>query len=782
VGAYSGIGSILTAGLVTSAPAASATETIALTTTNTGSWVIAGFGTADDSNTTLVTGNLRESTKTGSGTSGIQVALNDNKIFYTGSVTNSNTITSSAWSGIAVEVTAYAPIQWDFTTADTGSSFCNSGCASLTPTVNVVGGATVFVVAVNDFGNVTSITGGGTWARIGTPQTTAGTTTELWSTTTGGATTASSITINFNGTPGSSSAVVTQYTGITTINSSIGSGVIAGVVYSSDSPGDVEVGFTNTFNPTTVNWSFVINACGSDYSDAVSGGFQRGTTGTGEAYPAGSGSAIGDSSYGAAAEGSILFEAAGSGDYSCIAVEVASKSPPPLISFDATAGHSGGSPSGCTTTCTTTVTMVAGETGIAAIAVTAGDEVTSVTGGGTWTKIVGFRTSDNYTDAELWTNGVNGGSAATSVVVNTTSVAGVGISVFIGQYTGVASITTNTVTSTALSSTTPFVGDITQTEIMSWGVAAFSSYTTNSACLPSTACDTYGGNFRGHGLGGGTYAGQQASLVDISASNYTVLGALGAEINSTSDNEYAAAMVELNPWPITFDWTSGHSGSGAASSSPVSVTTTIVSGETGICVVGLGNGSTDLSSQAVTSITGGGTWTRVAAETESGGTNGGCRIELWTNGVGGGAAATSVSVAYSPSVSYAAVSCGQYVGVTGILVVNAVGNSATASPSVSTPLVNLTTVDKDSFVVAGLSETTSSTPAPGTSFGALRQDKVDSLMFVGLNDNPSYYAQNVLNAMVDGNGATSNNWTTVAVELTSISNTIPLLMLMGLGQ
>ena len=108
------------------------------------------------------------------------------------------------------------------------------------------------------------------------------------------------------------------------------------------------------------------------------------------------------------------------------------------IAYDATAGHKGYNNSGGSSPTAVTVTVVSGETGFLTIFRTAATTVTSITGGGTWTR-VGTGTFDTGARAgDLYTTGGAGGTTASSVSIAFT---GDLVEAVVWQYTSTATPT-----------------------------------------------------------------------------------------------------------------------------------------------------------------------------------------------------------------------------------------------------------------------------------------------------------------------------------------------------
>ena len=412
------------------------------------------------------------------------------------------------------------------------------------------------------------------------------------------------------------------------------------------------------------------------------------------------------------------------------------------IAFDSTAGHAGSNQAN-TASLTVTITIVAGETAICGVSTSSGS--TGITGGGTWTLLI-ENTSDS-SHVETWATPVNGAAAATSIVIG--GPGGI-MSASCVQYTGVSAYGfTGTNFSGGASSATI---SLTGTANLSWVVATI---------------------FSSNNVGSATVGTLRANAPDVAMQDNTFGGGIGSITNTNAlsggTNDFAANGLELYPSTPLIYFDSAHKGTASGTTTPLSVTVSIISGETGFCAIDLD--ATTISGVSVASITGGGTWTLVKGVSAAAG----CRSELWTNGVKGGSTASSLSIAVTGTFSVVVAACGQYIGAGKILGANAVTAVGTTS---TTQTISLTTINAGSFVVSSFGEKT------GTSYtaltGGLRETLVGSAVTaVGLNDNASATASSVTNALTIGGSPV--DWATVAVELAFSSGT-PGWMSWGFGQ
>ena len=133
----------------------------------------------------------------------------------------------------------------------------------------------------------------------------------------------------------------------------------------------------------------------------------------------------------------------------------------------------------------------------------------------------------------------------------------------------------------------------------------------------------------------------------------------------------------------------------------------IVPGETAFVTF-----SSNYASPGAESITGGGQWTMIAS---AGAGNGASYTSLWTNGPGGGTAASSLTAFHS--VGMYSVCVVQYTNVGAILAGNAV---TTTTTSTGAPGISLTTTQGDSLVLAAFGDGLGG-PALEADLGTLRE-------------------------------------------------------------
>jgi hypothetical protein len=196
--------------------------------------------------------------------------------------------------------------------------------------------------------------------------------------------------------------------------------------------------------------------------------------------------------------------------------------------------------------------------------------------------------------------------------------------------------------------------------------------------------------------------------------------------------------------------------SGTPISSPMSVTVTITAGETGVAVIHFG-----AVGGAVTSITGGGTWTKICEITNNG--LAAYHSELWATDPGAATSAASVSIAWSGAPEAIEVSIGSYPGIL------AWGNNATnRSGSASTnPNVSLTLQDTNNWIIAGgASWDTTAFTVSGTNVIRKQQSGSGASDIVGaLLDNTQAGTGSITATLLHA----SNEWTMVGVEARSVS-------------
>ena len=416
------------------------------------------------------------------------------------------------------------------------------------------------------------------------------------------------------------------------------------------------------------------------------------------------------------------------------------------IAFDSTAGNSKAGTSASGASFVITITIVAGETAIATLFPNSGT-ISSISGGGTWAKQV-VVTGDG--DLELWSNGAGGGTAASSITVNlsTTTTAYYAVA----QYTGVGAIG-GTATNYSASASTGVIQD---------------------NCL-GNLCWVAGGFYSSNGLGptliGNSRVSSEIDVADNTNGGGTALVEIQNNL-SGGTNDFEAVAIGMAPSPsnVLFDTVAADIGSATGTTSPISVTISMIAGETGICAIGFDG---TVSGDSVTSITGGGTWKLVKGENASAL----ARAELWTNGAGGGATASSISVAFTGTVTEVTVACGQYLNVGLVLSANATVANGTTGFELGP--VSLTTVHASSIIAAALAGTFTSAPTLSALTGALRVTKNSSTVAsVALNDNSAVSGSVSNGAETSG---TLADWAAVAVELAFSSGT-PGWMSWGFGQ
>jgi hypothetical protein len=157
---------------------------------------------------------------------------------------------------------------------------------------------------------------------------------------------------------------------------------------------------------------------------------------------------------------------------------------------------------------------------------------------------------------------------------------------------------------------------------------------------------------------------------------------------------------------IAFGRAAGNAASGSPAS-PIVVTVTINAGETAVLhFVSVGG------TGGVTSITGGGTWTKRTSNIFTGTSR--INSEIWTTDAGAAAGAASVSVAYNGAPVAIACEVGAYTGVLGI------GVAATpVGQSTSSPTISLATQDANNWIIGAFgSDDFSEAPATYTASGA----------------------------------------------------------------
>lgn len=194
--------------------------------------------------------------------------------------------------------------------------------------------------------------------------------------------------------------------------------------------------------------------------------------------------------------------------------------------------------------------------------------------------------------------------------------------------------------------------------------------------------------------------------------------------------------------------------SGTPIATPISVTVAITANHTAIAVVHFG-----ASGGAVTSLTNGGTWTKICEITNNG--LAAYHSELWATGVGASATASSVSVAWSGSPEAISVEIADYSGIA------ALGNNATnrSGSASANPNVALTLQDANNFIIAGGGawDTTAFTVSGGNTIRKQQSGSGSSDIIGALLDNTQAGTGSITATLLHA----SNEWTMVAVEARS---------------
>jgi hypothetical protein len=202
--------------------------------------------------------------------------------------------------------------------------------------------------------------------------------------------------------------------------------------------------------------------------------------------------------------------------------------------------------------------------------------------------------------------------------------------------------------------------------------------------------------------------------------------------------------------------TAGSNVETVGTASPMSVTVTITAGHTAFAVIHFG-----ASGGAVTSITGGGTWTKICEITNNG--IAGYRSELWATGVGAAASAASVSIAWSGAPEAVAAMVSDYSGVL------ALGNNATnrSGAASANPNVSLTLQDANNYIIAGGEawDTTAFTVSGSNTIRAQQSGSGASDIIGAALDNTQAGTGSITATLLHA----SNEWTMVAVEARSVA-------------
>jgi hypothetical protein len=214
---------------------------------------------------------------------------------------------------------------------------------------------------------------------------------------------------------------------------------------------------------------------------------------------------------------------------------------------------------------------------------------------------------------------------------------------------------------------------------------------------------------------------------------------------------------------IAYDSTAGHSVAyqGVNTSAPFAVTVTIVAGQTAVLVV-----NTESSINTISSISGGGTWTRAAGPVKLSF----AEVEIWTTGAGAATSAASITLTPGGAVT-AEVLVVQYTGVGSIKTSGALTNSGFSTADTVTPTISLTPSKSTSWVVAGFGlfdetqNNTGGTKLITANTGNLRKQLGGgSFTEAALTDNTG--SGSVTNSINYGNAVGDvEDWVAAAVEL-----------------
>ncbi len=199
---------------------------------------------------------------------------------------------------------------------------------------------------------------------------------------------------------------------------------------------------------------------------------------------------------------------------------------------------------------------------------------------------------------------------------------------------------------------------------------------------------------------------------------------------------------------------------GSSGTSPVTVTVTINNGDTGVAVISLTARNT--TPDAVTSLTGGGTWAlRVAL------TVGLERVEVWSTAAGAATAASSVDVAFG-TTDLDAVCCfvGTWTGALGL------GVTGTASGSTANPSITTTTQDNNNWVIAGFACLEGGVPTVNTANLRSARHQPGAVNHNGsgaMTDQTAVSPGSVVNDCIQ----TANSWVAAALELRTVAGGAP---------
>jgi hypothetical protein len=325
--------------------------------------------------------------------------------------------------------TAFATPAYDTTSGHSGSTLA-SGSSPTSVTVTMVAGETGFCFVTLDIFSsyqiVTSISGGGTWGFIEGYYVSSSSYIEVWATAAGGATAATSISVT-TGVSSSTSVFVFQYTGVGQINQA------NGVTLNNSSTSTPSL-VLNTLQSGSVALAMFYGLAGDGTITATTGTLRKNFN-TGSLIVADNTSAT-----------NTLNATGGATSVTMLGIELnAAATTTPT--YDAVSADSA-----CAfetlsqTSFSITVTMVAGETGVISVLsyTISGspNDVTSISGGGTWTLAV--RKTVGTAELEVWTTPAGGVTTALSVTVTKTTASNEIAEGCARQYISVGSVTANT--------------------------------------------------------------------------------------------------------------------------------------------------------------------------------------------------------------------------------------------------------------------------------------------------------------------------------------------------
>ncbi len=220
----------------------------------------------------------------------------------------------------------------------------------------------------------------------------------------------------------------------------------------------------------------------------------------------------------------------------------------------------------------------------------------------------------------------------------------------------------------------------------------------------------------------------------------------------------------LPPPPLAFDASAGNHGS-AQGPSPLSVPNNVVPGETAFALVYTNN---QLTSSAITSISGGGTWSLIGSSSIGPDSSGNVlTTALYTNGASA-APASLVTLTADSSTAAVGAALVQYTGVGAVLSGNAVATSSSTTQAGLASL-SLATTTPGSIVVAGFASVDAYQLYAGVgNLRLLGPAETLALMYNSLGN-----ATGTVNLSVGE--AVAGNWGGVAVEVTHDPPPPPLL-------